>query len=355
MPEVKRILVVKLSALGDLFHAVPVVHLLASHFQCKVDWVTQPEYMSLIHTHADVDRVISFPRKGGMADSKTFLRQLRLRQYDLALDLQGLTKSGLVLGLCRAKRKIGTSHPRECAKLFAGETPPALAQTPHALDQLLDSCRYLGVPTEPRVYPLAFPEGVTLTRGEGRGEGPLIALAPRSRWPAKDWPENNYIALGQRLIAEKKATVLLIGGADDQELGARMQASLGEQAQNLCGQSPLLGLGALLRQVDVLVCNDSGPMHFAAAVGTPLVALFGPTDPAKTGPVSDRARVLRPDPGSAGYPDPRSYKQRNRDFISKLSVDEVLATVLQQLSETQRDPRTGKADFFIDESARICL
>jgi heptosyltransferase I len=330
MSDISRILVVKLSALGDLFHAMPVVHLLARHSQCKVDWVTQPEYMALVQTHTDVDRVIPFPRKGGMADSKRFLRQLRVREYDLALDLQGLTKSGLVLGLCRAKRKIGSSHPRELAKFFAGETPRARARTPHALDQLLDSCRHLDIPIAPLTYPLNFPESRQLEPGQG----PLVALAPRSRWPAKDWPEDKFIALGRRLIQEKYARIVLIGGPDDQEVGERMQEALGDQACNLCGKEPLIGLGGLLKQVDVLVCNDSGPMHFAAAVGTPLVALFGPTDPGKTGPVGEHALVLRPPPGPEGYPDHRSYKHGDNQFIAKLSVEEVFETVLKQLDES---------------------
>ncbi len=327
MTDVKRILVVKLSALGDLFHAMPVVHLLSEHYGCKVDWVTQPEYVSLVECHAAVDRVISFPRKGGMAESKTFLRQLRVRHYDLALDLQGLTKSGLVLGLCRARRKIGNSHPREAAKFFAGETPASRPESVHALDGLLDSVVHLGIEPGPLCYPLQFPAFPDIQKPGS----PLIAFAPRSRWPAKDWPLDHFIELGQRFIAEKNAKIWILGGPDDQEIGERCRQALGEGAENLCGAHPLLALGPLLKEVDCLVSNDSGPMHFAAAVGTPLVALFGPTDPALTGPRDEKARVLRPEPGPEGYPPHRSYKQGDNAFIAQIPVSKVFEAVEELL------------------------
>jgi len=331
MPDPKRILVVKLSALGDLFHAMPVVHRLSDHYGCKVDWVTQPEYAELVSCHEDVDRVLEFPRKGGLKDSRNFLRQLRIREYDLALDLQGLAKSGLVLGLCRARRKIGSSCPREGSALFAGETPKAFAKTPHALDQLFDSLRHLKVETEPVCYPLRFPEVPELVEDPS----PVLAMAPRSRWPAKDWPKEHFQSLGEKMIKEMGAQVWVLGGLDDRELGEELVESLGENARNLCGKYPILALGPLLRKVDCLLCNDSGPMHFAAAVETPLVALFGPTDPARTGPWSERAIVLRPDPGPQGFPDPRSYKHGTNEFISRIEVAEVFQAVYQQLQKTR--------------------
>ncbi|WFB34795.1 glycosyltransferase family 9 protein [Kiritimatiellota bacterium B12222] len=330
MGEVERILVIKLSALGDLFHAVPVAHLLAEHYHCKIDWVTQPEYVGLVSCHDDVDRVIAFPRRGGWQDRKVFISKLRERKYDIAIDLQGLTKSGVVLGLCRAHRKIGSSSPRELSGWFAKERPQALAKSPHALDQLLDVLRHLGQNTTPIEYPLHFPEAEQLPLLPA----PRIALAPRSRWPAKDWPEASFIALGRRLIAEQQAKIYIIGGPEDQDLGARIQSALGESAVNTCGQFPILALGPQLKQMDVLVCNDSGPMHFASAVGTPLVALFGPTDPAKTGPWGEGAIVLRPPADSEGYPDHRSYKHGNNQFISKISIEEVYTATCKQLNKS---------------------
>jgi len=330
MAEVGRILVVKLSALGDLFHAVPVVHRLRSHYGAAVDWVTQPEYAELIGCCRDVDEVLCFPRRGALKDTMAFRRRLRARKYDLAIDLQGLMKSGLVLGMARAGRKLSPSSPREGSGIFAGETPPATAKTPHALDRLCDTLRYLEIEPKPLRYLFDFPKSEPLP-----GASPRLAVAPRSRWPAKDWPVEKYIDLIRRLQQERPLDVFILGGPGDAELGSHMKETLGEGVWNLCGRRPLLELGDVLKQVDCLVCNDSGPMHFAAAVGTPLVALFGPTDPALTGPWSDRATVLRPLPGPEGYPDHRSYKQGGNAMIGRLTVEEVAAAVEARL------PRRG--------------
>ncbi|MEX2606296.1 MAG: glycosyltransferase family 9 protein [Kiritimatiellia bacterium] len=326
MPDVSRILVVKLSALGDLLHAVPVAHRLAEHYQCPVDWVTQPEYVELVTCHRDVDRVIAFPRRGGISDMRNFVRDLRKQTYDLALDLQGLSKSGLVLGLSRSRRKIGTSRPRELSAWFAQETPESKASTPHAMDRLFDSLRHLGIEPGPAVYPLEFPPGPEFASPIRK-----LAIAPRSRWPGKDWPEDRFVELARTLMGQLELEVYVLGGPSDRELGERMVADIGEGSHTLCGKHPMSALGGILRQMDCLVCNDSGPMHMGAAVGTPLVALFGPTDPEKTGPWGSGHRVLRPPAGAEGYPDHRHYKRTGNSFISQLSVQEVEKAVKSQL------------------------
>ena len=227
----------------------------------------------------------------------------------MALDLQGLSKSGLVIGLARATRKIAPSRRRELCGCFANERAPARAESPHALEGLRDSLRHLGIDPDPVLYPLRFPAVEPLP-----GEGLWVGIAPRSRWPAKDWPEENFVALARRLRAGRELGVALLGGPADREAGERMAAEMGPPVVNLCGAKSLPELGAVLRQVNVLVCNDSGPMHYAAAVGTPLVALFGPTDPARTGPRGEGHIVLRPEFGDGSAPDPRCLQKRRSEL-----------------------------------------
>jgi heptosyltransferase-1 len=331
MPEnaPRRILVVKLSALGDLFHAVPVIHELKRHFGCEIDWVTQPEYAELAGCHTDVSRVICYPRRGGFRAWREFLQELRRESYDLVCDFQGLLKSGIVLGLAKGRRKISLSRPREGSGLFAHEIPEANAPTPHAMDRLVDTLRHLGFGMEEEpVYPLDFPEAPPLP-----GKRPRVGIAPRSRWPAKDWPAEKFASVIRALHERTDADVVLLGGPGDVETAENIIADSGggDRIWNLCGKSPLIQLGSQLKEVDVLLCNDSGPMHFAAAVGTPVVALFGPTDPALTGPVGAGHTVLRPGPGPEGYPDHRSYKQPGNGFIARIGVEEVSAAILKHL------------------------
>lgn len=325
-----RILVVKLSALGDLFHAVPVVHALREHFGMPIDWVTQPEYAALAACHRDVDRVISYPRRGG--SWRTFLRELRREQYDIAVDLQGLFKSGVVLGACRAKRKIAFSMPREGSSCFANERPKPAGQGTHALDRLNDTLRHLGIEPGVPEYPLNFPETPLLP-----GDAPRLGIAPKSRWPAKDWPLESFAEAAKALRREQPGLgIYIFGGPGDKEAGETLVQEIGAPVWNLCGQHPLLALGPQLAQMNALLCNDSGPMHFAAAVGTPVVALFGPTDPALTGPVGPQHRVLRPPPGPDGYPSHRSYKEPGNAFIATLPVEEAVEALRSLIVGTPR-------------------
>ena len=318
-----RILVIKLSAFGDLLHAIPIVHRLAEHYRCPIDWVTQPEYVELVGLHKDVDRVIAFPRKGAVKHTPGFIKELRRECYDLVIDLQGLAKSGMVLGLSRADRKLSCAITREGAHLFGKEKPPR-SKGMHAMEALRDSLRYLEIDPDPTVYPMNWPEISGLD-----GTTPRVGFAPRSMWPGKDWPVENFSELGYRLVKEKGASVHVFGGPGDNAFGQALADAIGPGALNQCGTFSLPQLGSALQQLDVMVANDTGPMHLSAAVGTPLIALFGPTDPAFTGPWGAGHTILRPPPGPEGYPDHRDYKRVGPEFISQISVDDVLDSVLR--------------------------
>jgi len=323
MGDPSRILVVKLSSLGDLFHAVPVVHCLKEAYGCPIDWVTQPEYVELVRCHSDVDNILPYPRKGGIKEWRAFVKELRSTRYDLAVDLQGLTKSGVVLGLACANRKLGCSRPRELSRFFAKEIPQDTQTGPHARDGLMDTLRHLDIPVDPMVYPLRFPE-VSFPDLPG----PHLAIAPKSRWSAKDWPLDHLSALIGRLRRQRPWTIWIVGGPQEKEAGDRLVRDHGPDAiTNLCGTHPLMELGGWLKHMDVLLTPDSGPMHFAAAVGTPLVALFGPTDPALTGPLGEKVTVIRADPGPEGYPDHRSYKDGDTTLMETISVETVARAV----------------------------
>lgn len=323
-----RILLVKLSSLGDLFHAVPAAEQLQTHFACPVDWVTQPEYVPIVECHQNVSRVIPFPRRGGAGAWRTFRRELQQESYDLVVDLQGLFKSGLACRAAKAKRVVGCSYPRECVQWFWDEAPAKNTSVRHAVDRIIDTLDYLGVPRGALAYPLDFPKPAHLPEVAG----PVVAMAPKSRWPGKDWPLSRFVETGERLLREGRAdSIWILGGPDDAEACAELSGKLGEQAFNLCGKISLLELGGALAQVDVLLCNDSGPMHFSAAVNKPVVALFGPTDPDRTGPYGPQHTVLRPPPEAGGYPDHRSFKTADASFISRITVEEVYAAITAKL------------------------
>lgn len=286
-----RILIVKLSSLGDLCHALPAVHGLKAGLKADVDWVTQSEYVELVRCFEDVADVIPFDRRGFPRGAWAFLRRLRLRSYDLVVDLQGLMKSAIVARLARGRRILGPSFHREGSGILYHAVAGLRNRERHAVEENLDAVRFLGLPVPPARFPLRVP---SVARPEGQ---PRVALFPFSRRAIKNWPEERYIHLGRRLRDERGAHLFLMGGQDDYPACAEVEKALNADGRqpavaNLAGRTRLVETAGWLSAMDLVIGNDSGPIHLAAAQGVPVLALFGPTDPRRTGPYGDRHRVL---------------------------------------------------------------
>jgi heptosyltransferase I len=282
-----RILVVKLSSLGDLLHALPAVHNLKAGFGAQLDWVVTEAYVDLVRHFTDVERVISFPRRDTLARSGPFLRELRQHWYDMVVDLQGLLKSAMVTRLARTHRRIGPSFNREGSRWLYTEIAGVRNKNRHAVEENLDVIDHLGLDRLAPVFPVTFPERLV------DGPRPRVAICPSSRWPTKNWPPARFHAVARHLQETHGASIYLIGAKADRALCSVVADGLPNPATNLAGQTTLAEMGGLLQAMDVLVSNDSGPSHIAAAVGTPCVVVFGPTNPERTGPYGDRHRVAR--------------------------------------------------------------
>lgn len=283
-----KILVVKLSSLGDLFHALPAVHVLKEGLSAEIDWVTQREYAGLVGCFDDVSRVIVFPRRGLARGLRRFLAELRRERYDLVVDFQGLMKSALVSVAARCGRRIGPSFHREGAGLFYSEVPRAQGKVRHAVEKNLDVVRLLGLTPDSMEFRVTFPA----LRREVRH--PLVAVLPASRWATKTWSARCFAETVRLLVDWGVGTVALLGSVEDRELCEGIAREVGDCGcvVNLAGRMSLEETGGFLREADVLLSNDSGPLHMAAALGTRTVAIFGATDPVRTGPFGSGHRVL---------------------------------------------------------------
>ena len=286
LPAEPRILVVKLSSLGDLFHALPAVHALKTGLGARIDWVTQPAYVEVVRCFRDVERVIAFPRNSFFRSLPSFLGELRRERYDAAIDFQGLVKSGLVVRLARAGMRIGPSFHREGARVFYSAVAGPRDKCRHAVVENLDVVRFFGLPMGEPEFDLGFPQRAL------SGAPPRVALLPVSRWPTKNWPRESFAEVARRLRSQAGASVFLLGGPDDVDACAEIERLAGVPVVNLAGTLSLAETGGVLQQMQLLVTNDSGPMHMAAAAGTPVLALFGPTDPKRTGPFGPRHKVI---------------------------------------------------------------
>ena len=271
-----KILIIKPSSLGDVIHALPTVNLLRRQFpDAHIAWLINAELVSLLKHCPVINDRIEFHRH----ESGTWLpllRQLRRERFDLVLDLQGLLRSGFFSFVTGAARRIGLSDAREGAGVFYNEVVPVTPM--HAVDRYLLAAKHLGCPATP----IEFPLGV----GDGRNKR-LIALNPLARWETKIWGAENFSALLDRLPADR---VVLVGSGNERD---RIETINRGRARNLAGTLDLYELAELYRQCAVVITNDTGPMHLAAAVGTPVIALFGPTDPALVGPYGPGHIVLR--------------------------------------------------------------
>jgi heptosyltransferase I len=261
------------------------VHNLKVGLKADVDWVVQSEYVELVRCFTDVDRIIPFHRKAFFSNWRRFMGDLRKQEYDLIVDLQGLLKSAMVTRLARGKRRIGPSFHREGAGFFYDAVAGAQDKNRHAVEENLDVVRYLGLtPLKPE-FPVRFPVQPVAARR------PRVALLPTSRWQTKNWPVRCFVDVGMRLLKAKDVSLFILGGPTDASVCAELELGLGRKATNVAGTLSFSETGGLLREMDLLISNDSGPVHMAAAVGTPTLVVFGPTDPKRTGPYGDGHRI----------------------------------------------------------------
>jgi lipopolysaccharide heptosyltransferase I len=304
-----RILIIKPSSLGDIVHALPTVNGLRQKFpDAHIAWLVNDSLGSLLNRCPIINEVIPFPRHV-YSQLPALVRRLRAAHYDLVLDLQGLLRSGLITAATGAARRVGLSDAREGSRLFYNEivSVPRL----HAVDRYLLAARYLGCPTTPVEFPLGL-------EGAAPAEPKPIAINPSARWPTKLWGDDKFAELIHSLPRDR---IVLTGSAAERERIDRLAPG----CRNLAGKTDLLALAELYRRCAVVITNDSGPMHIAAAVGTPVIAIFGPTDPLLTGPYGRQHIVLR-----AGIPcspclNDRCTHQPPMECMSSVTVAQVLA------------------------------
>ncbi len=306
-----NILIVKLSAIGDVVQTLPALEALKRTYpDSDITWVVEEAASGILEGHPLINRVLVSRRKTwhrmlknpftavqGLGSIFGFIGELRRTRYDIAIDFQGLLKSGIVIGLARAGRKIGFDRTRELSYLFLNERLPPYDIEKHALERYLDVARYLGA-LEPAPF-CALPIARELEAVKKRLQGIvdpgqlLVIVNPVARWKTKLWPERNFVELADRLIREKKAVVIFTGSPDDRPVNDRILSMMREKALNWAGLTSLKELAALATLSGLFITTDTGPMHLAAAAGAKVLALFGPTAPWRTGPYGQKHIVVR--------------------------------------------------------------
>lgn len=293
-----RILLIKPSSLGDIVHTLPVVSALKTRWpKAHLTWCVKRQWAEFVERVVGVDRV--WPVDEGVRSWIRAGQQLRNERFDVVVDLQGLFRSGLLAGLSGAPVRIGFANGREGSPWFYTQRVPVPSADVHAVDRYLSVAGVLGAPVSgaPRFEFKMLAEDQKVVRELFHRKGlsmerPWVAMNVTARWVTKRWPLSSFAVVIDRLYAEHRDPVVVIGSADERPYIDELRALSKSPFIDLSGDVPLRCLPALLSTAAVMITNDSGPMHIAAACGVPVVALFGPTSAIRTGPYGANHHVL---------------------------------------------------------------
>jgi lipopolysaccharide heptosyltransferase I len=338
-PSVDRhFLIVRLGSLGDVIHGIPAAAALRRTYpHARIDWLVDPRYVELLQLVECLDFRIPFDPRDLMrsAAAREVLRELRQTKYDAVIDLQGLLKSAMLSRLVRPRQIIGfpRQHLREpLARLFYTETPdPDGAR--HVIDKNLALVAALGV-TDRRVrFPIAIPRTPAVAEARARIENAEYALLnPGAAWPNKRWPPERFGAIAACVQRDFGLRSLVLWGPGEESLATAVVDS-SDGAARAAPPTTIPDLVGLARTARLMVSGDTGPLHIAGAVGTPLVALFGPTRPERNGPWAERDVVV-----SRVAQCSCSYERRCRrpvPCIDDIGVDEVHDAIRRRLAPSQ--------------------
>ena len=303
-----NILIVKLSAIGDVIHTMPSLAALRQRYpDAHITWVVEEAAADLVKNHPYLDAVLILRRKKWSKDFRngqfrlpveeirSFMKNLRHRHYDLVIDFHGLFKSSIIVFFSRGKRKLGYNSLQELSGLFLNEKISE-DMNKHAVERYLDFPRYLGAKINSArfILPLnkeAETRSQILLDRYNLDDKKFIAINPVAYWETKLWSNEKFAHLAD-LINDKLQIKVVFTGSEKEPID-KITSLMTTESINLGGATTLLDLAYLYKKAQMVITTDSGPMHLAAAVETPVIALFGPTDPARTGPYGAGHTIIR--------------------------------------------------------------
>lgn len=332
----RNILIVRLGSLGDLVHTLPAVAALRVAFpEASLDWVVDVRHIEFIELVPIVDRRIALRTKGPGSWRQVLsrIRELRRTRYDMAFDFQGLLKSALIARASGARRVVGfaPSHLRERFghRLYTETHDPGAAV--HVVDKNLALLACIGVSETARRFPIDVPRSsvANAVRSQfGPGARRYALLNPGGGWPNKRWAPDRFGRVASVLRSQHGLPSVVLWGPGEQSL-ARAVADASEGSACVAPPTAIGDLVALVSDAALFVSGDTGPLHLAAAVGTPIAGIYGPTDPLRNGPWADKdVTVSRYD--ACGCHHKRRCTARAW-CLAGITVDDVTAAITRRL------------------------
>ncbi len=340
--DARRIAIIKPSALGDIVHSLPVLTALRTRFPtASITWVVNSAYESLLTGHPDLTDTLPFDRgamKGvrAIGAAWSFASELRRRRFDLVIDMQGLLRSGLMAWGSGAPRRVGFRNAREGSRYtYTHKLASPAFGAAHAVERMWAVAEAFGVGHLPKVFrvPLQPSEVDAARNALAALPRPWVAVAVGAKWLTKRWPATHFAELLGRSQSRFGGSCVFIGTGDDTALSQQVIANLRGPALDLTGKTSLPRLAATLSLVDVMVGNDTGPLHLAAALGRPGVAPYTCTRVALHGPYLQASSCVETTVACGG-----SYLKKcgNMICMPELTPDRLWPKLAETLDAWQR-------------------
>ena len=330
MDDLRNVLIVKLSAMGDVIHALPVSYAIKETFpEAKLTWVVEPPSFDLLKMNPCVDRIILFNKKnfrtlkGFMKEFFPFKHELQEQSYDAVLDLQGLFKSAAIAFFAKSNIKLGICNMRELSDKIS---KPVIGENAegHIVERYLDTARAVGCVVNEVVFPIQIPveqseKARAIMEHAGIREGnPYVAFVVGANWPNKRWSTDNFAALGDWFY-QLAVIPILIGNGDVDEMRAKeIEAKMEIPPINLFNRTNIYQLAHVLRSSRLIIGGDTGPVHLGAALGVRTIMLMGPTNIERNGAFGQLQNAIEVERACKGC-----WKRscpKNEDCLEKIPV-----------------------------------
>lgn len=345
--DYKNILIIKPSALGDIVHAMPVLPMLRRVLpNARITWLVRKEFAPLLECTDGVDEILLFDRKllGGwfyrpkaFAALRDFSRRLKQGRFDLVLDLQGLLRTALFARMTGCTTRLGMANAREFATLLYTHAVAPPKQSMHVLDAYFAMLKHLGIQEMLTDCPIEAPASamdriVETLKQSSVKDAPYLVLIPSSAHASKCWPAKRFAQVAEQMHQRFGLRAIAVGTAKDKQIIAEIQQHSQVPIADLCGQTSITDLIALLKKASVVISNDTGPGHIADALNTPTVIIFGHTNPQRVGSYQHPERVAAIDPNDR----PATIESSNpAHLIKHVSVDMVMEKLVAQLESNK--------------------
>jgi len=325
----KKILIVKPSSLGDVVHSLPFLNAVKACFsKAEIHWVIAKGLEGIVEGHPMINKLWIINKdawkkivniKVTLSELKVLLKHLKKEEFDIVIDLQGLLRSGILTAGTGAPVRVGFTEAREGSRLFYTHKVKG-GRNIHAVDRYLKIADFLGCDINDICFPLPLFFNSALSTRHSALSKEYAVIVPGARWKTKMWPPEKFGNLSGML----PLNTVIVGSKRDVDIADKVVALSKGKAISLAGKTDLKELIEVTRGAKFVISNDSGPMHIAAALGIPVFAIFGPTDPLRTGPYGEGHTIIR-----EAIPCSPCFKKacNNLKCMNRLSVEKIYGII----------------------------